>query len=226
MAGTFAFLPNARSAVARVMKMPDAGKRRLRLAYDLEIRANGSAAAGPRHRAESEVRGPGDVVRFNRSVISRVDPDPTLRAFETPYHPAIEFVDADLPWRYSLDLGTGSRVCPWIVLLALKPNEFEFAQQGRAPFPRVRVLSAAKSLPDLAQSWAFAHVQVDMENAEARDIEEALASNPATHFSRLICPRHLDEGETYYLMLVPTYEAGRLVGLGLDNEAEPFNSPA
>jgi len=226
MAGTFAFLPNARSAIARVTKNPEDGKRRLRLAYDLEIRANGSAASGPRHRAESEVRGPGDVVGFNRAAISRVDPEPGLRAFETPYHPAIEFVDADLPWRYSLDLGTGSRVSPWIVLLALKPNEFEFVEQRRAPFPRIRVLSPGKSLPNLAQSWAFAHVQVDMENAEAGDIEEALASNPATHFSRLICPRKLDEGETYHVMLVPAYEAGRLVGLGLGNEADPFNAPA
>jgi hypothetical protein len=213
--------------IARVMKAPAEGERRLRLAYDVEIRANGSAASGPRHRAESTVRGPGDVVGFNhRTAISRVDPEPGLRAFETPYFPAVEFVDADLPWRYSLDLGTGPRVSPWIALLALKPREFEFVEQGRAPFPRIRVLSPANSLPDLSQSWACAHVQVDLENAEAGNLTTALASNPAAHFSRLICPRKLDEGETYHLMLVPAYEAGRLVGLGRDNDANPFNAPA
>ena len=48
---------------------------------------------------------------------------------------------------------------PWVVLLALKPGEFEFSIR-EAP-PRQEFASGSvSSLPDLAQSWAFAHVHV------------------------------------------------------------------
>jgi len=61
----FSFLPYARSAIAGALRSPLAGGDRLRLAYDLEIQANGAPAAGiARQRIEAPVFGPGDVDRF------------------------------------------------------------------------------------------------------------------------------------------------------------------
>ena len=52
-------------------------------------------------------------------MISRVEPQGGLRGFEPNYMPFVEFVDADFPWRYSLDAGDPARIKPWIVLIAL-----------------------------------------------------------------------------------------------------------
>ncbi len=41
-----------------------------------------------------------------------------------------------------------------------------------------------------------------------------LAADPTRSFSRLLCPRRLEERRAYTLFLVPAYEAGRLRGIG------------
>jgi hypothetical protein len=74
--------------------------------------------------------------------------------------PFVEFADADFPWRYSFDAGVGARVTPWLVLLALKPDEFEFLERGNAPLPRIRKPDPAATLPDLSHSLSWAHVHV------------------------------------------------------------------
>src|SRR5204862_5891307 len=58
--------------------------------------------------------------------------------------------------------------------------------------------------------------------------EQILASEPDRNLSRLVCPRRL-EPETHYLAcVVPTFEAGRKAGLGIDVTAadEDKLSPA
>lgn len=221
----FSFLPYARSAIAGALRSPLAGGERLRLAYDLEIQANGAPADGiPRQRIEAPVYGPGDVIGFNPQIISRVEPSSGLRGFEPDYLPFIEFVDADFPWRYSLQTGSGSRLQPWIVLLALRPDEFEFVEQGRAPFPRIRVFSPGTSLPDLSQTWAYAHVQVDLGTSLPADLAAWVDADPGRHFSRLLCPRRLRERSVYHLFLAPAYEAGRLCGIGAAGPAQSFDA--
>lgn len=225
MAGRFALVPNARNAMVRATRKPGSGSR-LRLSYELQIQANGSPApAEPRIAVEAEIRGPGDIVGFNRRIISRVEPTQGLRGFEPNYLPFVEFIDADFPWRYSLDPGTETRPKPWLVLLALQPGEFEFVAQGRGPLPRIRVFSPADSLPDLAHSWAHAHVQVNLAK-DSSDVAAVVGSDPEAHFSRLFCPRRLQERASYHLFLVPAYEAGRLAGLGERGAASPFDAPA
>lgn len=228
MPGRFAFLPNARTAIAAAARAPSQGATRLSLTYDVEIQANNSAAAGvPRIPVGGEMRGPGDVVGFNRQVISRTEPEQGLRATEPHYFPFLEFRETDFPWRFSLDTGTGTRIKPWIVLLALQPDEFEFVPPGRAPFTRIRVTTPAASLPSLAESWAHAHVHVAVSSTTT--VADAIAKDPAAHFARLLCPRRLAERTAYHLFLVPAYEAGRRAGIGMKLDASPayaFDAPA
>ena len=217
MPGRFAFLPNVRTRLAA--DAVAAGAARLSLSYSLMITADGAAKA-PAIQVSTDVRGPGDVIAVNPAQIARVEPEPGLRGFEPNYFPFIEFVDPDFPWRYSLDGGEGRQKTPWIALIALAPEEFEFIDQA-APLPRIRVASAKASLPDLAQSWAFAHVQVKLPDDGSMNAEQALAADAANGFARMFCCRKLKPRSAYFVFLVPAYKAGVLAGIDSRDAAVP-----
>src|SRR5688500_7790626 len=125
----FSLLPNARTQLSAIATPPAAGSTRRQLTFGVEIRANGTPVAGePRVNVGAPLLSAGDVIGIDARMISRVEPPAGATGLEPNYMPFVEFVDADFPWRYSFD-PTSSRVKPWIVLLALKPNEFEFLNQ-------------------------------------------------------------------------------------------------
>jgi hypothetical protein len=224
MAGRFALLPNARSELLTRTTPPAAGGMRRQVAVDVEIQADGTPQT-PRIGVTGDLFGPGDVSSVNRAIVSRVEPQSGLRGFEPNYMPFVEFVDADFPWRYSLDSGDPDRLKPWIVLVALLAEEFEFVDGGTNALPRIRVKNPSTALPDLAQSWAFAHVQLSLA-AAADTIAGVLQADPIHQFARLLCPRRLKERQAYSLFLVPAYEAGRLTGLASGQSASPYDAPA
>ena len=53
-----------------------------------------------------------------------------------------------------------------------------------------------------------------------------MAASPLNHFSRLLCPRKLDERQAYTMFLVPAFEAGRIAGLGIDGTPQTPDQPA
>src|SRR5215212_2692195 len=217
----FSLLPNSRTELAAIAGPPAPGGKRRRASYGVEIRANGAAVAGePRVDVGAEVLGAGDVVGIDPRMIARVDPPSGASGFEPNYMPFMEFVDADFPWRYSFDPSVGTRVTPWLVLLALKPGEFEFLEQGSAHLQRIRIPDAGASLPDLSQSWAFAHVHLSHGEQRSNDLPGLIAARPDMHLSRLMCMRKLEPNTTYTLVLVPATEAGRLSGLARNETVE------
>ena len=222
----FSLLPNARTQLSAIAGQPAAGSSRPRLTFGVEIRANGTPVAGePRVNVGADLYSAGDVIGIDARMIARVDPPSGATGFEPNYMPFVEFVDADFPWRYSFD-ASGTRVKPWIVLLALKPGEFEFLDQGNAPSPRIRIKDPAGSLPDLSQSWAFAHVHVAHGETLSTNLAQLIATRPDLHLARLLCLRHLEPNTPYTLVLTAATEAGRLAGLGRNDAVEPFNKPA
>lgn len=224
MAGRFAFLPNARNTLVNASQAPAAGGNRRRIALDVEITADGIAQL-PRVPAAADLVGPGDVTGVSRAMISRIEPAGALRAFEPNYIPFLEFIDADFPWRYSLELPLDGRIKPWVVLIALAPEEFEVVTGAAEVLPRIRVANPSIALPDLAQSWAYAHVQLALPDA-ATTVSGSLSADATRSFSRLFCPRRLEERRAYTLFLVPAFEAGRQRGLGTEPTAQPFDAPA
>lgn len=208
--GDFAFLPNLRGLAAA-----GAARDGARLVTDYSVQVTGDGAArGAAVAVPAVLKGPGDVIGVMPDQILRVEPEAGLRGFEPNYVPFIEFRDADFPWRYTLDEGTGRRVRPWLVLIALKDGEGVNVARGTAPAPRVLVQSAAASLPPLATSWALAHAQVDMTGRAGEDPADVLSADPARGFSRLICARQLEAATWYTLYLVPACKAGLDAGLG------------
>jgi|GEM_PF-5014347 len=114
------------------------------------------------------------------------------------------------------------RLRPWCVLVVLRPEEIlgyspaaSRPKPADGPIPLSIVKTHTRFLPDLSQSWAWAHVQVSgqatLTPAEAADLFEHA---PQRLISRLLCPRQLEPGVAYRAFLVPAFERGRLTGLG------------
>lgn len=207
--GKFAFLPNLRSSAAAGAPLEGV---RLRLSYDLEIIADDSAQAN-RVPVSAVLKGPGDVVGLDPTQITRIEPEDANKGFEPNYFPFVQLKAPDLPWRYTLDGGAVDRLTPWLVLIALKDDEFSYVNQGSALAPRIEVGSVRDSLPDLSQAWATAHVQVDMDGVTGTPAE-VVQADPGRGFARIFACRKLEAATSYSLFLVPSYQVGREAALG------------
>src|SRR5262249_55715336 len=76
--------------------------------------------------------------------------------------------------------------------------------------------NAGRELPNLAESWAWAHAQVTGEPTGAETLESILeAAGPRT-LSRLVCPRPLTPDTGYLACVVPATRGGVQAGRGLD----------
>lgn len=192
---------------------------------------DGSDSTGTATRSV-EIVGPGDVTGLNSKAIIRNSPVDSDKTFEPNYLPFVEFYDEDFPWRYSPGKpkteNSNERLRPWMTLAVLKhgSDEFEFADfQGTLPTIKIKNLGA--TLPPANSLWAWAHVQVNSSlgdpadqnftEQDAHDAFNTMMADPGNAdkaLSRIICPRNLEANTKYYAFLIPTYEVGRLSGLG------------
>ena len=165
------------------------------------------------------LKGPGEIIAFSPRMIGRVEPKPGENAFESNYFPCIEFIDPDFPWRYSIDPGTDLKLIPWLMLIVLRPDEYKRGPSQGTKLPTIEV--AAQLLPDPADSWAWAHVQI----AQGMDVslgksqfEDAVKSindtKPELTCARLMCPRRLEAQTAYTAFVVPVYKMGVDAALG------------
>ncbi len=116
------------------------------------------------------------------------------------------------------------------------------------PLPYIEVLKSPPNLfPPADQLWAMAHVHVnddlieddlpdpddasktiqrvvsDLSDSAQTDkikneYENLVKNDPDKAYSRILCPRRLEENTAYHAFLIPTFESGRLAGIGLDVE--------
>jgi hypothetical protein len=246
--GSYAFLPWLRQGVARTITAADGDASvRLRATAHVELALSGQGLDGSAlesHVARDvELHGPGEVIGIESRAIVRTDPRPWITNVEPNYLAHIEFYEEDFPWRYTPAAPDASRLRlrPWIALVVLKdtgdPATSEFrdarAVAGR-PLPFVSVKDFA-AFPPPGELWAWAHVHVNRhlggtpEELVATDVaaavgrlESALAADPDIAYSRIVCPRRLAENCAYHAFLVPSFERGRLAGLGMDPDQAPF----
>ncbi|MGH6635225.1 MAG: hypothetical protein ACRED0_03515, partial [Gammaproteobacteria bacterium] len=157
-----------------------------------------------------QVYGPGDVIGIDSRVVIRTEPGQLATDFEPNYFPAIDFDPPDFPWLFTpVGAADQDRLRPWICLVVI-PREKVKLNPGR-PLP---LLSCTRTeLPDLRESWAWAHAQVTGV-VEGEDVKPALTSSPELNLSRLISSRKLEPNKQYYACLVPAFEAGVQAGLG------------
>ncbi len=238
--GTYSFLPWLRVGVANKIASADLDPLvKTRAAIRVELSITGKPVAGETDLAATVARdvalyGPGDIVGIDQKAVVKIEPRDWITNFEPNYMPYIEFYDEDFPWRYTPaapDLAK-HRLRPWLVLVVLKEDEFKDAQVlSSRPLPAIEVTAAPDAVfPPADQLWAWAHVHVnrdlvqvdgairstDTDLTRAR-LEAVLNANPDHAYSRIICPRKLEPDVGYHAFLIPSFETGRLAGLGMND---------
>lgn len=233
---TYTFLPWLRQGVANQIS----GQSALRATIAINLTLTGEKVGGgtetkPPIQKNIEIYGPGDIVGIDQTAIIKTEPRNWITNFEPNYLPYIEFYNEDFPWRYSptkpgLGVPGKHRLQPWLALIVLKEDEFKNGKNIKdRPLPYI-LLDGGAPLPPSNQLWAWAHVQVNKDIVETSlpqmasentgDIESKLGnvlrSDPDMAYSRIFCPRKLEEKIAYHAFLVPVFKTGLLAGLGQD----------
>lgn len=214
----YRFLPWARRGLSAMVAAPDVGQdlpQRASLAAGLTVSGAGS------HGVDLSLYGPADVIGIDPRLIIRADPKPHTTDCEPNYLAAIEFDLPELPWLFSpASAGAQGHLRPWLVLVVLETSgdgcvALPRVQPGR-PLPFIELTSqqVAEQLPDLSQSWAWAHGQLLGEKGAGGDNAGALAGDPNLNLSRILCPRRLEPMTSYIACLVPAFDLGVLRGIG------------
>ncbi|VAW76527.1 hypothetical protein MNBD_GAMMA12-3968 [hydrothermal vent metagenome] len=237
--GTYSFLPWLRLGVANNIKEVDGDATvKLRATIKIELALSGQPTEGEVELTDKVSRnvalyGPGDIVGIDKKAIVKVEPNNWITNFEPNYLPYIEFYEEDFPWRYSPvapDLSK-HRLRPWLTLVVMKEDEFKDSTVvASRPLPAIEITAPPDTIfPPAEQLWAWAHVHInkdlikqeavfvstDMDATRTR-VENLLRKNPDEAYSRIICPRRLEPNVGYHAFLLPSFESGRLAGLGLD----------
>ncbi len=224
----YSFLPWLRQGIANNIKTaPAAGKQRASINVSIDVESD----SGLNQTLTNSIQliGPGDIIGLSERAIVRAEPKAWATDFEPNFLPFIEFYDEDLPWRYSpmpADAGN-HHITPWLTLVVLVEGEFTHSAQPDSPLPFIDINGDALSLfPNFDQLWGWAHVHVNMDlkndsegnpvgiQQSVAKLEQLLDTNPDLGYSRLLCPRKLQPATDYHAFLIPTFESGRLAGLG------------
>jgi hypothetical protein len=228
----YSFLPWARQGLGIYIREGDQDHAvSVRGSIDVSLQLTGQRIGGgsatetiPR---AVQLYGPGDIIGIDPRIIVRTEPRNWITNFETNYLPFIEFYEEDFPWRYTpaKESPNEKRLRPWLALLVLAEGEFaEGANVFGRPLPFIDVADPGSTLPPFDQLWAWAHVHVngglgsysDGNTALAQKLDSALRADRDVAYSRLLSPRILQANTAYHAFLVPSFETGRLAGLGED----------
>lgn len=170
---------------------------------------------------EREVRlyGPGDVIGIDPQQVVRTEPRDRSTDFEPNYFPAVEFDRPDFPWLFTpAKADNAEKLRPWLCLIVVRKQQGVTIRVDRSlPLPILEIKSPAhpdRELPNLKESWAWAHAQVAGTQPQRTALKSSLGGDPALTVSRLLCPRRLDPLTDYIACVVPAFEQGRRAGLG------------
>jgi hypothetical protein len=221
---SYDFLSWVRRGVVSEIKDEDplTGSLPYRAKLGVKLRIDSSRDGGPADHddvtVDIELYGPGDVIGIDPRHIIGTDPEDGALTFEPNYFAAIEFHHPDFPWLFSVARGKAestqpSGVRPWLVLVVLADDEYT-GPETIEPLSKITVADA-KNLPNLEDSWAWAHAQVagGLGPSGAGALADIARSQPERLLSRLVCPRRLAPDTHYTGFLVPAFEAGRRGGL-------------
>jgi hypothetical protein len=210
-APVYRFLPWARRGLAQAIANPDAPGGNLPARTSIQVNLD---VAGRTATSRVDVYGPGEVTGIDRRLILRTEPKPGATDFEPNYLAAIEFDPPDFPWLFTPAGQNAGQLRPWCVLVVVENGAGVGIQVlAEAPLPVLTIAKPAlptQELPDLAESWAWAHTQILEQGAGGGDLD----THPEANLSRLVCPRRLKAETRYFACLVPAFDLGVARGLG------------
>ncbi|MGZ8445279.1 MAG: hypothetical protein ACXWXZ_17935 [Candidatus Binatia bacterium] len=172
--------------------------------------------------------GPGDVTGIDPQQVVRTEPRHLATDFEPNYFPAIDFDRPDFPWLFTpAKADVDGKLRPWLCLVVVRKQDGVTLRADRnLLLPVLEINPPARpehELPDLSESWAWAHAQIAGSRRDAGSLKQSLAGDPALTVSRLLCPRRLDPLTDYLACVVPAFELGCKAGLGLPVQPEDEN---
>lgn len=230
---TYSFLPWMRQGLSNQIQQEDGDgsvKTRATIKVNLALHSTPLAGGDLVSPIDKDVQlfGPGDIVGIEQRAIIKTEPRDWITNFEPNYLPFIDFYDEDFPWRYTPAKPNGHRLRPWITLVVLEESEFEDGKNIQdKPLPFIKVTNFATLFPKASDLWAWAHVHVNRNIVgsetiiesnngidAAKRLQDVLKENPDLAYSRIVCPRHLKDNTAYHAFVIPTFETGRLSGLG------------
>lgn len=227
------FLPWLRQGLAARLGNADTLAASLPAATDLTVTLGVTAPAN-NPSVMVRMRGPGDVIGIDPRQVVRTEPAAGSTDFEALDLATIEFDNPDLPWLFTpAAADTQGRLRPWLCLVVVRQQDgVRLRPAGAEPLPVLDINAPAKpgdELPDLAESWAWAHAQVSWPHDATPDeatMRSLLATRPELSLSRLLCARRLAAFTDYIACVVPAFEVGRLAGLNLPLPANADLTPA
>jgi hypothetical protein len=219
----YVFLPWVRQGIASGIQTPDSlgANQAGVVAVPVKLRINNTDDID----RQVSLHGPGDIIGIDPQQVVRTDPRHQATDFEPNYFPAIEFDRPDFPWLFTpAQANADGKLRPWLCLVVVRKQEGVNLRTDRnLPLPVLEIQPPARpehELPDLSDSWAWAHAQITGAQRSAGSLKQSLAGDPALTVSRLLCPRRLDPLTDYLACVVPAFELGRKAGLGLPIQPE------
>ncbi|MBN8510959.1 MAG: hypothetical protein J0L57_20400, partial [Burkholderiales bacterium] len=229
-AASVVFLPWVRQGLAARLATPDplSGALPAQAPLGVTLAVNGVDAPPMAVR----LFGPGDVLGIDARQVVRTEPPADTIDYEANDLAAVEFDNPDLPWLFTpAGADAQGRLRPWIVLVVVRRQDGVRLRPPRdEPLPVLEIAAPAlpaAELPDLAESWAWAHAQLaTREGATEADLRNVLATRPELSVGRLLSPRLLTPFTDYIACVVPAFDSGRRAGLGEAVEANAALAPA
>lgn len=151
-------------------------------------------------RAERTIKllGPPHVRAIDPTQIWREVPAPDTTGHPPNQFAYLELTAPDLPWLFTPAAPEAQgRLRPWLVLIVVDEADPGIELVGG----ELTVADPAAQLPDLTQSWAWAHVQTSI----PLDDITLETEQPGEVIARLICPRYLERDHAYLAALVPAF---------------------
>jgi hypothetical protein len=225
----YRFMPWTRRGLARAHANPDAkgaalaSRPRVTVGLTLQASKDGAGASAVSGNIDLTLYSPADVIGIDQRLVVRTDPRPNATNFEPNYLAIVDFDPPDFPWLLTpARANTTGHLHPWLVLVVLeRANVALPSLKPGQPLPSIALTAEQvhAQLPDLAESWLWAHTQavstVDAASAGAVPALSAeMQAAPERNISRLVCPRRLAPRTDYLACVVPATDLGCLRGLG------------
>jgi hypothetical protein len=186
---TVRFASWAQTAVGQAIKTPDAAGSlpAATFAPAITLLEAGVAKTPPLTGPTMTMLGPESVGQLDPRAVVRTDPAAGASEVEDNYLVSVDLQPIELPWMFTPAApNPDGRLRPWIVLVVVEVAGSTLTD-GVAPLLTV----GTDQLPDLTDSWGWAHVQ--------------LADEPADQVARLLCPRRLNPTTRYRACIVPSF---------------------
>ena len=222
----YRFMPWVRRGLARSHQNADAAgaplavRPKVNIGLTIQAKQDGTGVAAVSGNIDLTLYAPGDVIGIDPRLIVRTEPKPQITNFEPNYLAAVDFDPPDFPWMLTpAKADANQSLRPWLVLIVVDRSIVAPPSlRSGHPLPSIRLSAAAAAteLPDLSESFLWAHAQAVSERSQsdAAGLARDMQATPARNISRLVCPRRLTERRDYVACVVPAFDAGRLRGLG------------